>query len=94
MGGHVKKGEKGTAGIIYKPLVVDSEDGEGAADGRSKRTIPLMKTFYVYNLDQIEGLEYLRPQPPVAGPEFEPIRVAEELLAKSGAQILKEDTGR
>ncbi len=92
MGGHVKKGEKGTAGIIYKPLVVDSEDGEGAADGKSKRTIPLMKTFYVYNLDQIEGLEHLRPQPPIAGPEFEPIRVAEELLAKSGAQILEGGT--
>ncbi|MCP5127490.1 MAG: DUF1738 domain-containing protein [Gammaproteobacteria bacterium] len=91
LGGYVRKGEKGTAGIIYKPLVVD-ESGEEETESQAKRTIPLMKTFYVYNLDQIEGLEHLRPAPPVPEEVFEPIRAAEELLARSGARILEGGT--
>lgn len=84
LGGHVKKDEKGTHGIIYKPLVVDDEEKE---DG--KRTIPMLKTFVVFNLDQIAGLDHLRPQPPKAGEVFEPILVAEEILKKSGARIVE-----
>jgi antirestriction protein ArdC len=87
LGGHVKKGEKGTHGIIYKPLVVDDEEAE---DG--KRTIPMLKTFVVFNLDQIEGLEHLRPALPDEGVVFEPIQVAEEILTRSGATIVEGGT--
>lgn len=84
LGGHVKKDEKGTHGLIYKPLVVDDEEKE---DG--KRTIPMLKTFVVFNLDQIAGLEHLRPEPPKEGAVFLPIVVADELLKKSQAEIVE-----
>lgn len=87
LGGHVKKGEKGTHGIIYKPLVVDDEAAE-----EGKRTIPMLKTFVVFNLDQIEGLEHRRPELPDTGAVFEPIQVAEAILHKSRARIVEGGT--
>jgi len=48
-GGQVRKGEKGTTITFYKPLKVEKEGEE--------KTIPLMKTFTVFNVDQIDGLE-------------------------------------
>ncbi len=84
LGGFVKKDEKATYGIIYKPLVVDDETEK---DG--KRTIPMLKTFIVFNLDQIAGLDHLRPKPPKEGEVFLPIVVADDLLKKSGAQIVE-----
>lgn len=89
LGGHVRKDEKSTYGMIYKPLVVEDEDGEVGPDGKRARTIPLFKTFYIFNLDQVEGLDHLRPPAPTAGEAFEPIPVAEELLKKSHAQIIE-----
>lgn len=86
LGGHVKKDEKGTHGIIYKPLVVDDEAEE---EEEGKRTIPMLKTFVVFNLDQIVGLEHLRPEPPKKGEEFLPIVVADDLLKKSKARIVE-----
>lgn len=84
LGGYVKKGELGTHGIIYKPLVVNDETEE---DG--KRTIPMLKSFVVFNLDQIAGLDHLRAKPPKEGEVFLPIVVADELLRKSGARIVE-----
>lgn len=84
LGGHVKKGELGTHGIIYKPLLVDDEDAE---DG--KRTIPMLKQFVVFNLDQVAELDHLRPQVPDEGKVFEPILVAENILKRSGARIVE-----
>ncbi len=87
LGGHVKKDEHGTHGIIYKPLVVDDDQEE---DG--KRTIPLLKSFVVFNLDQIAGLDHLRPEPPKAGEVFAPIQQAEDILKRSGAKITEGGT--
>lgn len=82
LGGQVRKGEKGTHGIIYKPLVVEDEEAE---DGT--RTIPMLRSFVVFNLDQIDGLEHLRAPVPPEGPTFAPIEAAEDLLRRSGARI-------
>lgn len=53
-GGQVRKGEKGTTITFYKPIKVEKE-GE-------QKTIPLMKTFTVFNTDQIDGLEITVPE--------------------------------
>lgn len=50
LGGQVMKGQKGTQIIYYKLWEKEDEDGE-------KETIPMLKTFTVFNLDQIEGIE-------------------------------------
>jgi len=50
LGGQVMKGQKGTQIIYYKLWEKEGEDGE-------KEAIPMLKTFTVFNLDQIEGIE-------------------------------------
>ena len=49
----------------------------------------MLKTFVVFNLDQIAGLDHLRPQGPNEGQVFLPIVVADDLLKKSGARIVE-----
>jgi antirestriction protein ArdC len=50
VGGQVRAGEKGTTVIFYKPLpITDKETSE-------KKTIPMMKTFTVFNAEQIDDL--------------------------------------
>ena len=50
--GTVKKGEKSTPIFFYKPLKIeDKETGE-------EKTIPMLKMYYVFNLDQTEGIDY------------------------------------
>lgn len=84
LGGHVNKDEKGTRGVFYKPLVVEDDSQK---DGT--RTVPMLKSFVVFNLDQISGLDHLRPTPPTEGSTFEPIQAAEDLLKRSGARIVE-----
>jgi len=50
MGGNVIKGNKSTQLIFYKPWERENAAGE-------KEIIPMLKTFRVFNLDQIEGIE-------------------------------------
>lgn len=50
LGGNVMKGQKGTQIIYYKLWEKEDEDGV-------KDTIPMLKSFTVFNLDQIENIE-------------------------------------
>jgi len=55
---HVKKGEKGTPVVFYKPLVLAEDDEE--------KTIPLLRYSTLFNADQQEGWE--APQPEIKTP--------------------------
>ena len=52
VGGHVKKGEKATQIVFFKPIrkTVEADDGTE----RSK-SFPLMRTFSVFSIHQVEG---------------------------------------
>lgn len=50
LGGNVKKGEKGTPIIFYKGLEKENDKGE-------KQVIPFARLSYIFNLEQVEGLE-------------------------------------
>lgn len=53
LGGNVIKGERGTRITFYKTF-----DKEVIVDGKpEKEVVPVMKTFIVFNLDQVEGIE-------------------------------------
>ncbi|KFA96686.1 ArdC family protein [Vibrio sp. ER1A] len=52
LGGQVRKGEKGTHIFFYK--MVEKKSNEG--NGDEKEAYPMLKTFVVFNLDQVEGL--------------------------------------
>ncbi len=82
LGGQVRQGEKAELGIFYKPLekeAVNTDTGEVERD-----RIPMMKAFYLFNLDQIDGLD----KPTTVAPnEFTAIENAERVLQMSGARI-------
>ncbi len=54
LGGHVRKGEKGSP-VVYANTIVKTETNEVSGDDVD-RTIPFMKGYTVFNADQIEGL--------------------------------------
>jgi antirestriction protein ArdC len=61
MGGNVIRGNKATQIVFYKPLEIENDSGE-------KEIIPMLKTFAVFNLDQIENIEK-----PVIAPKIESV---------------------
>lgn len=73
-GGHVRKGEKGqiitfwkfnrrtVKGADGKPLITD--DGEQVT-----AAAPMLRTYYVFNVAQCEGIEVPPPPPPVVIPK-------------------------
>jgi len=82
MGGQVRRGEKSVCGIFYKLRELRRRD---EAD-EDPRTVPVIKPFWVFNLEQIDGIE----DPHAAeGPGFDPIERAEAVMVGSGAQILE-----
>ncbi|MFP1821839.1 ArdC family protein [Lonsdalea quercina] len=81
VGGQVRKGEHGTTAIFYTTLEKENEDGE-------IDQIPMLKTFNVFNVQQIDGLPLTTE---TVSPEatFDPLPEAENLFHKSGANIIE-----
>ncbi|HIG2987705.1 zincin-like metallopeptidase domain-containing protein [Klebsiella pneumoniae] len=80
-GGQVRKGEHGTTAIFYTTLEKENDAGE-------VEHIPLLKTFTVFNVQQIDGLPLTTE---TVSPEatFDPLPQAENLFRKSGANIIE-----
>ena len=85
LGGHVRKGERGTKVYFVKQLQIR----EDAEDDTSTRLVPMMREYTVFNVDQCENL----PDSITAG---KPMRVrnpdtrdelADEFLHSTGADI-------
>ncbi len=76
-GATVKKGEKGTPIIFYKPLEIKEKQQNGEL---KDKTIPLMRLSYVFNSQQVEGLE-LKQEDQVLTP-CNPIESCQELIKK------------
>jgi len=53
LGGHVRKGEKGSP-VVYADKLVKTEDGDNGQD--EERIIPFLKAYTVFNIDQIDDL--------------------------------------
>ncbi|WP_263063202.1 ArdC family protein [Dickeya dadantii] len=81
VGGQVRKGEHGTTAIFYTTLEKENEDGE-------IDQIPMLKTFTVFNVEQIDGLP-LTTEAVSPAETFEPLPQAENLLRRSGARIVE-----
>jgi len=52
-GGQIKRGEKSTLVVFWKQFEIDSEQEE---TGSRKRTIPLLRYFLLFNVEQCVGL--------------------------------------
>ncbi len=82
LGGQVKQGEKGTGLVFYKPI--EKKTGEFDSEGNEKIDhFPLTKSFTVFNLEQIEGIEIEQ----AASPAFDAFESAEWVLQASGVTI-------
>ncbi|CNH03763.1 DNA primase TraC [Yersinia enterocolitica] len=81
VGGQVRKGEHGTTAIFYTTLEKENEDGD-------IDQIPMLKTFNVFNVEQIDDLPLITE---TVSPEatFDPLPEAENLFQKSGANIIE-----
>jgi len=57
-GGNVKKGEKGSMICFYKTVKGERENKKGE---KESTTFPLLRYYYVFNVEQCEGVEYPKP---------------------------------
>ncbi|EPU4319903.1 ArdC family protein [Escherichia coli] len=80
-GGQVRKGECGTTTIFYSTLEKENDAGE-------IEHIPMLKTFIVFNVEQIDGL-LLTTEAVSPVETFDPLPQAENLFRNSGANIIE-----
>ncbi|TKI07546.1 ArdC family protein [Martelella alba] len=80
-GGQVRKGERGTTAIFYSTLEKENDAGE-------IEHIPMLKTFIVFNVEQIDGLP-LTTEAVSPVETFDPLPQAENLFRNCGANIIE-----
>ena len=80
LGGSVRKGEHGTFITFWKSFVKEDENGE-------RKTIPMLKHFYVFNVAQCDGLELPEGKTLDELPEPERDSACERYLAGTLADI-------
>lgn len=83
MGANVKQGEKGTQIVFYSPIV---KDAVNPATGDSEQSIyHCLKAYYVFNAEQVEGIEIVKPEIPSRA--YNPQPALDDRIIKTGAQI-------
>ncbi len=76
-GGNVKKGEKSTL-ITFWQFFKEKKDGQ-----ETGQTIPMIKSYRVFNVEQCENLEKLKDVQPVVAPDTDAL----DLAIASGATV-------
>lgn len=85
LGGHVMKGMKGET-VIYASTMQRTDTGEDGTE--TDVAIPFMKSYTVFNTEQIDGLPeafYLKPEP--INPDLSRDEALETFFAATGATI-------
>jgi antirestriction protein ArdC len=87
VGGHVRRGEKGTV-VCYADRFTPKDEAENAqAEDREARTIAFLKRFTVFNVDQCDGLPEAMTSTPVLPDPVLAIAEADRVIAASGADF-------
>ena len=84
VGGNVRKGEKGTRIVFYKMLEVEDRN-----TGKNEK-IPMLKSFVVFNADQIDGLNIELVTNIDNTTPFEAIEHVESFISATGANITEQ----
>jgi len=58
-GGNVKKGEKGSMITFYRSMKSTKENKKGEM---KETTFPMLRYYYVFNVEQCDGVEYPKPE--------------------------------
>ena len=77
-GGKVRKGQRGTLCVFYKAIAINQPDED-------IKTIPVMNHFFLFNADQVEGIEFPQSDEPKAPADR--IRAVDDLINSTGAII-------
>jgi antirestriction protein ArdC len=86
VGACVRKGEHGTGIVFFRMHEVDAADVEHQpADAR--KVIPLLRSFTVFNVDQVDGLPAALKPVPAPMPVWDALDAAEQLIDASGAVV-------
>ena len=83
-GGQVRKGEHGTLCVFYKPWEAQETNTETGETETVRGAV--LKSFRVFNLDQVDGIEGPTREPRAP---FQAIEDAERLLQASPAKIIE-----
>lgn len=81
LGGNVKKGEKGTPVVFFKWVEIEEENEDKT---KTKKRIPILRYYTVFNVSQCEGLTKLKELlkvKPAEAKKFNPIKNAEAVLS-------------
>jgi antirestriction protein ArdC len=87
LGGHVRKGERGTTVVYADRFVPDEERQRAERDGDEPNAIPFLKRFTVFNTEQCENLPPELANAPAPVPEGLILPHAEALIAATGADF-------
>jgi antirestriction protein ArdC len=89
LGAHVRRGEEGTGIVFFKMHEVDGAERMPAAsnDGPGRRVIPLLRSFTVFNVAQVDDLPEALAALPLPAAEWAPVAEADAVLQRSGATI-------
>lgn len=86
LGGHVRKGEKGTTVVFADRFIPERERARAKGAGEEPEIIPFLKRFTVFNIDQCEGLPAeAAPPPPL--PEHQILPQVEALIKVTGVDL-------
>ncbi|MGL4261274.1 MAG: ArdC family protein, partial [Afipia sp.] len=87
LGGHVRKGERGTTVVYADRFTPEDERRRAAETGEEPGAIPFLKRFTVFNTEQCDGLpeEVAASSVPPPPGQIEP--QAEALIAATGADF-------
>ncbi|MFZ5676705.1 MAG: ArdC family protein [Pseudomonadota bacterium] len=87
LGGAVRKGEKGTHVFYADRFIPEKERERAASEGDEPESIPFLKRYTVFNVEQCDGLpEHLFAPRPVL-PECQIIPEAQALILATGADF-------
>jgi antirestriction protein ArdC len=85
LGAHVRKGEKGSL-VVYANTITRKEEGEDGTE--EERSIPFMKGYTVFNVEQIDSLPaHYQTKPEAVIDPAQRIDHAESFFAATGADI-------
>lgn len=85
-GGMVRKGEKGTLAIFYKTLEKETDKTDSSGQAVVEK-IPMLRSFTLFNLDQIDGVEHLNVEAQRPRYDFTPIEIGERMIKASGVPL-------
>lgn len=85
-GGRIRRGERGTTVVLVKRIDPQDEDGE-PAEKAAQRPRAILRTYTVFNVSQVDGLNEALSAPPRPEPLPDRLRRAQAFVSATGADI-------